>query len=95
VTHEADRLRRALREIEELIEEAERNGGRVDRWLRELAEELRKAAPPDSPSPPPAPACAIAPEVGARLARQMRLDPRRSIGAHARLDAQALKLLND
>jgi hypothetical protein len=89
VDEDPDRLRRALREIEELIDEAERNGGRVDRWLRELAEELRNAVPEQQapPSPPPVD--------GFRVALSMRSDPARSIGAQARLDAQALKLLKD
>ena len=50
-----DRLRRTLREIEELIAEADRNGGPVDRWLQELADELRSAIPNDAGPPAPAP----------------------------------------
>ncbi len=92
---EPDRLRRALREIEELIEEAERNGGRVDRWLRELAEELRKATPAARPAPASVPAFPSAAVDGFRVASRMRLDPDRSIGAHGHVDAQALKLLKD
>jgi uncharacterized coiled-coil protein SlyX len=92
VDEDPDRLRRALGEIEELIVEAERNGGRVDRWLRELAEELRNAVP-ERQAPPPAPA--PPPVDGFRVALSMRSDPTRSIGAQARLDAQALKLLKD
>lgn len=88
-----DRLRRTLREIEELIAEAGRNGGQVDRWLLELAEELRNAIPdaPSQPAPPPPP-----PRIdGAVVAGRIRSDPALAVGALSRLGAQALRLLKD
>ena len=90
-----DRLRRTLREIEELIAEADRNGGPVDRWLQELADELRSAIPNDAGPPAPAPA-PTAPKVdGAVIARRMRSQPALAAGALSRLDAPAIRLLKD
>ncbi|TXC63785.1 hypothetical protein [Sphingosinicella ginsenosidimutans] len=91
-----DRLRRTLREIEELIAEADRNGGPVDRWLQELADELRSAIPDGAPAPPPAPPPPPPPKVdGAVIARRMRSQPALAAGALSRLDAKALRLLKD
>ena len=88
-----DRLRRTLREIEELIAEADRNGGRVDRWLQELADELRNAIPRETP--PPASAAAPPPVDGAVVARRMRSEPALAARAFSRLGAHALRLLKD
>jgi hypothetical protein len=92
VEDEKDRLRRALQEIEELITEADREGGRVDHWLEELADELRAALPAIHPGDHPS----VSPvHRSAGVASSMRLDPARSIGAHGRVDPQVIKLLKD
>jgi hypothetical protein len=91
VDQDPERLRRALREIEELIAEAARNGDRVDRWLEELADELRASI---QPAAGPAPAAFDPGEADSRrVAGRIRSDPARSIGAQARLDPRTLRLL--
>jgi hypothetical protein len=75
-----DRLRETLGEIERLIASARDRHVEVQPWIAQLAAEL-KASLPD------------AAEAGAPLARRMRSNPRKSLGAQAHLAASALSAL--
>jgi hypothetical protein len=68
-----------LAEIERLLAEARRAGDAVPAWLDQVAVELRETVPGS----------------GARkdLAKRILSDPRLSLGAHANVDAAALRTL--
>jgi hypothetical protein len=73
--------RRALEEIERLIDAARAGGVRLDPWVSELAEELR----------------AVIPEMdaagAARVARRIAADPRASLAAQGQLRGDMVRAL--
>ncbi len=74
------KLRLTLDEIERLMAVAARVGAPVEPWVEQLAAELRAMVP-------------VAAEDGAIVAGRMRSNPRRSLGAQAHLDPQAVNIL--
>lgn len=76
-------MRVALREIERLMLEASESGASVEKWVEQFVAELRAAFPDQCES--------ISPDVAYRILS----DPRRSIGAHARIDPAMRRALKD
>jgi hypothetical protein len=75
-----ERLRDTLGEIERLIAAARAKDLEVQPWIDQLAVELRSSLPDPA-------------EAGAPLARRMRSNPRKSLGAQAHIAASALNAL--
>lgn len=73
--------RRALEEIERLIQQAAAEGVRVDPWLAELADELRAAWPE------------IDAAGAAAVARRVAEKPQVSLAAQSRVRAEVLRAL--
>ncbi len=75
-----DNQRVTLAEVERLLAAAERSGTAIPAWLEKLAGELRAALSGE-------------PQSGPDLAERMRVDPGRSLGAHANVGADAVRVL--
>jgi hypothetical protein len=73
--------RRALEEIERLLDDAGRSGVTLDPWLAELADELRAALPE------------VDAEGAQRIAARIAADPRLSLAAQGTLRAGTLRAL--
>jgi len=73
--------RRALEEIERLLDEAGRSGVKLDPWLAELADELRAAIPE------------VDAEGAQRIAARIAGDRRLSLAAQGKLRAETLRAL--
>jgi uncharacterized lipoprotein YddW (UPF0748 family) len=75
-----ERLRDTLGEIERLIAAARARNLEVQPWIEQLAAELKSSLPDPA-------------EEGAPLARRMRSNPRKSLGAQAHIAVSALSAL--
>ncbi len=82
VANNRSKLETALDDIDRLLEAAERGGMPVERWLAEVAEELRATVP------------SLDAEAAAFTIRKILADPHRSRGAHAQIGPAALKALS-
>jgi chemotaxis regulatin CheY-phosphate phosphatase CheZ len=74
-------VRVALHEIERLVAEASMTHGGTDSWVGQLAAELRSAMPE------------LEVEAASEIAARMLADPRKSLGAQARLNRAAIRTL--
>ena len=79
MAHDDETLRATLVQIEQLMAESAQNGAHFPQWLVQLAAELNET---------------LANRAAAReTPLRMRADPASSLGAQARLDRSALRIL--